>query len=341
LRDRTDWGLELGRWLKRTVFPSSTEQKYARIPTDDSPYNPFAPDLELQDSPSPTRVAPKPPGKTIVKRRAQLPFRRIFTRNVIITLLSRGVLAMHIGTFQNIWFIFLSTPRAKNLHSNLFQFTGGLGQPPSRIGIILSIVGMIGIACQLLLYPRLSARFGNVSCYRWSLWAFPPVYFLIPFLAIFPSSSPFPQPANGVIVWAGMLSILFLHVFGRTFAMPSAAILVNNCCPHPSVLSTVHGVAQSVSSGMRMLGPLFGGWGFGLGLDIGFVGFPFWTMVFVAGIGVVTSFTLREGDGHEIVLDGDPEKEESKEEMVERRDVEIFETDVERRADTRDTVRTP
>jgi hypothetical protein len=337
LRDQRDWGLELGKWLKRRIFRRQDDLKYTQIPTDDSPYNPFAPEMELQDTPmpSPTRTAPKPP--PIKRKTVKLPFRRIFTRNVLITLFSRGLLAMHIGTFGNLWYIFLSTPRADNssAESGSFHFTGGLGLPPSRIGIVLSIIGGIGIFFQLVAYPPLSQRYGTTTCYRLSLLLFPPAYFLAPFLVLLPSSTPIPLPASGFFIWAGILGILLFHVMGRTFAMPAATILVNNCCPHPSVLSTIHGVAQSVSSGMRMLGPVFGGWGFALALNWKFVAMPFWAAMVLSAFACVLSLAVYEGDGHEIKLEGDEEEADDEvveKPMVERIDVEVANSSVGRRA---------
>lgn len=67
----------------------------------------------------------------------------------------------------------------------------------------------------------------------------------------------------------------------------------------------MHGVAQSVSSGMRTLGPLFGGWVLGLSLGWGVVGSVWWTLAGVAVTGWVASGFLSEGNGHEIVLEGE------------------------------------
>lgn len=139
---------------------------------------------------------------------------------------------------------------------------------------------------------------------------FPLAYLLVPFLAILPSSSKPPEPAAGVIIWMGMVFFLFIHVLARTFAMPSAAILVNNCCPHPSVLSTIHGIAQSVTSGFYMTGPILGGWGFGLGLKAGVIGAPFWVLMLFSLAGGLFGWLVKDGDGHEIVLEGE-EKEEA------------------------------
>jgi hypothetical protein len=100
-----------------------------------------------------------------------------------------------------------------------------------------------------------------------------------------------------------------VQVVARTFVLPATMILVNNCCPHPSVLGTVHGVAQSFGSGARTAGPALAGWLFGVGLDHGIVGMAWWGLAGVASFGVLTSTWVREGSGHEIVLEGEEEEE--------------------------------
>jgi len=233
---------------------------------------------------------------------------------------------MQIGLFGNLWYIFLSTPRANNNSVGIssLQLMGGMGLSPARIGIVLSIIGGIGIAFQLLLYPPITERYGTTLCYRYSLLLFLPTYLLAPFLVLLPSSTPLQLPASGPFVWAGILGILFLFVMGRTFAMPSATILVNNCCPHPSILSTVHGVSQSVSSGMRMLGPVFAGSSFAWALNIKFIALPFWLAMILSATACVLSLAVYEGDGHEIKLEGDEDEENEEEKsLVKKVDIEI------------------
>lgn len=101
--------------------------------------------------------------------------------------------------------------------------------------------------------------------------------------------------------------MLFLQVAGRTFALPATTILVNNASPHPSVLGTMHGVAQSLSSAGRTVGPMLGGVVYGLGLKGGMVGAVFWGLSVIALGTCVASLFVREGDGHEIILEGDEE----------------------------------
>lgn len=321
LKDKPDYPLKLSRWILRVVYRRRPSQEYSAIGQHDR-----ADDVELQ---SPISKASKP---TI---RRKLPFRRIWTRNVLWTLLSHGLLAMHLGTFSNLWFVFLSTPRYNphwghqnsprdgNNKESLqvpphyqphapFTFTGGLALPPPSIGTALAILGVLGITMQLVLFPRVSLRLGTVTALRWSLRLFPIGYTLAPFLAVIPASLPPPAQAGGFLVWLGITVVLIVQVTARTFALPSNTILVNNSSPHPSVLGTVHGIAQSVSSATRTLGPVLGGYLYGVGLSHGIVGIAWWSLAGLAIVGAVAGQFVREGDGHEIWLEGEQDEEESK-----------------------------
>ncbi|GME27581.1 putative mfs multidrug transporter protein [Neofusicoccum parvum] len=328
LQDNPDFGIRLRRWISKRVFHRHSEDGYEQIPTDDRPHTPNVPtDIEMATTPV-TPTTPLFPDTTAKRvRKQKLPLRRIWTRNVVLTFISHGFLSMHVGTLNNLWFIFLSTPRFDPAHPSPpshtqqrlpFNFTGGLGLPPARIGLALAILGVIGLSLQLLVYPAVSTRLGTIRSYRSSLLLFPVAYAVIPFLALIPSRDPPPAAASGPLVWIGITAALVIVVSGRTFALPSGTILVNNCCPHPSVLGTIHGIGQSVSSGSRTLGPVIGGWAFGQGLRLGVVGLAWWVLACVAIVGAVAATFVREGNGHEIVLPGEEEKED--EDADQRRD---------------------
>ncbi|KAJ4384588.1 hypothetical protein N0V86_000188 [Didymella sp. IMI 355093] len=234
----------------------------------------------------------------------RLPFSKIWTQNVLWTLLSVAIFDLHMGAFAGLWIIFLSTPRRMD-HApspSAMHFTGGLSFSPSLLGSSLAILGIVGLALQILLYPRANARFGLMRCFRCSLPLFPMAYFLAPYLALLPSATAAPQPASGVLVWLGISLVLTLQVSARTFALPASIILVNNASPHPSVLGTIHGVGQSVSSAMRTLGPVAGGYWFGLGLDKGMVGLGWWAIAGISALGCVASLWVKNGTGYEAVL---------------------------------------
>ena len=189
------------------------------------------------------------------------------------------------------------------------MFTGGLGLHPREVGMAVAILGSIGIIVQLTVYPWLSDRLGTVRSWRIFLMFFPFSYFIMPYLSVVPSSSPAPAPKDGILVWVAIAAVFGFYVTGRTFALPAQTILVNNCTPHPSVLGTVHGIASSVNSFARAIGPVTGGFFYGLGLVKGVVGAVFWGLSGVATCGLVASLFVHEGNGHETRLEGDDDDE--------------------------------
>lgn len=253
-----------------------------------------------------------------LSKRPKLAYRRIFTKNVLFTMLQHGLLHVHLAAFNNMWFLFLSTPRfdpsdpqpADHKAQRLpFSFTGGLGLPPPTIGFAIGIIGIIGLLFQFGVYSWITFRIGIVMAHRLALLlTFPIVYTFVPYLVVMPTKSPTPQPADGVWMWATIFALLTIQTFGRTFVLPITQILVNNCTPHPSVLGAVHGIGQSVSSGSRTLGPLIWSSLYGLGLQKGIVGIAWWILGIESLAAAAASWLLREGTGHEIVLEGDDDE---------------------------------
>lgn len=265
--------------------------------------------------PSPASLSHEKP-KNAPSYTNKLPFSRIFTFNVIATLVANSLLNFGNGTYNNIFFTFQSTPvhddkagPPGHTPQNLLHFTGGLGLPPRDVGIAMAILGVVGIILQIFLYPIVNARLGTVRMWRACLCCFPIVYVATPFLALVPSSLPSPAPKSGLIVWVCICGVLFVQSMARTFATPAAAILLHNCSPHPSVLGTVHGIGQSANSAMKTIGPALGGWLYGVSLDRGVVGAAFWGLAAVATVDIVAACWVREGDGYETRVDGDEESE--------------------------------
>lgn len=261
-----------------------------------------------------TTANAKPKARTFTRR---LPFTRLWTRNVIFTLITGAFFDFNLGAFGNIWSLFLSTPRyldaqvqaqQKSRRSLPLLFTGGLGMPASTVGVATSFLGLIGMALQIFLYPPVQARLGTLRSFRLFLCLFPVCYFLAPYLAILPSTTTAPEAASGLLIWMGIVFILFLQVCARTFTMPASIILLNNCSPHPSVLGTIHGLGQSVSAASRTIGPVVGGWWYGYGLDIGMVAWGWWGVTAMSALGCTTALCMYEGSGHEIVLEGEEDE---------------------------------
>ncbi|KAM4067116.1 major facilitator superfamily protein [Hirsutella rhossiliensis] len=264
-RGEFDYGLQIGKRIKQAVLPATKSQDgYSYIPVQEDDHG--MENLEQQaataaEMPSPSRHPP---------------FLKLWTTNVLFTLLTIALYDCHLGAFANIWPLALSTPRYLPFRPEdqgrdpANSSTGGLGMPASTVGLATSLLGIFGLLLQVTLYPPVQAWLGTMPSFRYFLVLFPVAYLAGSFLPTLPSSKAPPEPAAGVLVWIGIVLVLVLHVIARTFTLPASIVLLNNCSPHPSVLGTVHGLGQSVSAGFRTVGPVVGGYLYGYGLEIGF-----------------------------------------------------------------------
>jgi hypothetical protein len=294
MRHKPDPGRRIGKFLIRTLFRRRSAQLYSRIEGSDDNYttsidletHPQAPSHSYTSSNSLHHDAPSfnQPSQS---EKFKLPFSQIWTRNVFWTLAAHFFLALHISAFNSVFLLLLPVPRNDNVHARLpFRFNGGLGLPSAKVGLATAIIGVIGLPLQLF-YPRFNTRFGTLKLYRMTLPFSPMAYTVIPFLVLIPDKV--------YLIWPALVAVLSLQIVARTFTLPSAIILINNSSPHPSVLGTIHGVAQSVSSAARTLGPVVGGWGLGLGLQHNVVGAVWWAMAIVACANWGMSWLMQDG----------------------------------------------
>ncbi|GAB1191752.1 hypothetical protein APSETT444_000934 [Aspergillus pseudonomiae] len=232
-------------------------------------------------------------------------FSRSFASAVVFRILG-GILNSNVGVMRtmiaeiiheknacnSMTFVFLPAPRApEGSRDGLFHFGGGLGLPSSRVGLATAIIGFIGLPLQIFIYPRVQSRLGTLTSFRTFLPFSPLAYALMPFIVLIPR---YPW-----LVWPAFTVVVGLQVVSRTFALPAAIILVNNSVTDPRVLGTVHGVAQSIASGARTLGPLIGGWGLGLGLKYNMVGGIWWALAVEAIVGWFLLWSIYEDNGIE------------------------------------------
>ncbi|KAI1449170.1 MFS general substrate transporter [Annulohypoxylon stygium] len=305
-KGKEDVGLRITSQIKGYFFGKPIQEYgFFKLQPLDSPDSLSEPKDSDEDSFTPIKHQHKRDGRT-------LPFSRVWTRNVIFTLITEAFYDFQLGAFTNLWTLFLSTPRSSledaASRSLPWAFTGGLGMPAATVGLATSILGILGMALQIFLYPPVHARLGTLRGFRWFLLLFPVAYFLAPYLAVLPSSTESPAPASGPVVWLYMTLVQLLQVMARTITLPASIILLNNCSPHPSVLGLVHGLGQSVSAGFRTVGPVVGGWWYGEGLEMGMVGASWWAVALVSALGCGSAMFIYEGSGHEILLEGEEDE---------------------------------
>jgi hypothetical protein len=212
--------------------------------------------------------------------------------------------------FNHLWLLLLSTARYDpnyqphtTLTRNLpFIFAGGLGMPPLGVGIATSFIGLLGLLLQFTIYPRVNNKLGIIKSYQYFLAIFPIAYALAPYIALVPYSMSATTQTIDAWVWLAILFILLLQVTARTFTLPASITLLNNCSPHPSVLGTMHGIGQSVSSAFRTIGPIASGSWYAYGLALGIVGFPWWILTLISVVGYAAAMFVHDGSALETPL---------------------------------------
>lgn len=266
-------------------FRRNQGYRYRRL--DDDERSVFLEDDDDQVPPSPTTTRHTPLPVT----RKKSPWKQLLTRNVVLTILTHSLLAMHTSAFNSMTFVFLPTPRAsEDSRRGFFHFNGGLGLTTQQVGLATSVIGLIGLPLQLFVYPRVQFRLGTLKSLRSFLPLSPLAYMLMPFLVLIPRGAQY-------LIWPSFSFVVALQVLSRTFVLPAAIILVNNSVSDPSVLGTIHGVAQSISSGARTLGPFLGGLGLSLGLTHNIIGAVWWALAVEALLGWFVSWSIFEGEG--------------------------------------------
>ena len=116
----------------------------------------------------------------------------MLTRPVLLSVANYGVLALANIGFLVLIPLFLATPIA----------LGGLGLPPSTIGAILGILGLLDGTTQALLFSRLINKWGPKRVFQVGMLMFIPLHTLFPTMSIIANAHGGVTP----VVWA-LLSV--------------------------------------------------------------------------------------------------------------------------------------
>ncbi|KAI1429656.1 major facilitator superfamily domain-containing protein [Xylaria sp. FL1777] len=279
--EHNDWGLQtgrvIGRLAKRLWHRGRNYHKYTMM--EDSEEATFLNDgqsrLEKTECPVATTESTK------------VPFRDIWTREVISALVSFGLLPLHNSAFMHIFPVYLSSPPADNAEATFFAFSGGLGLRSATIGIWLATFGIGGILLQLFIYPRLQKRIGTRGVFRIALFLFPVTYLAAPYLSLLAGD-------HGAR-WVFLGFIVCAQIMARTMAIPSTVILLTEAAPARTVLGTIHGAGNMLASLARAVGPAVGGYVFALGVEEGIIGLVWWLYLVGVALCALAWSYLTEG----------------------------------------------
>lgn len=302
-QDKDDVGLKLACTMKQYFLRHVVRRTgYTRLDQQDIQLDTIAPDDAESSTSTPLAQLSKErssdlestPRPQPLPMRGPPPFSQVLTKEVLLVMSAVAFLDFQLGGFTALWSIFLSTERynpARDPTPQLpFRFTGGVGFTPSVVGVAMSILGVVGIVCQLSLYPRVNARFGTLRSTRYSLFFFPIAYLIAPYLSLLASTS-----VSHVLLWVGIIFVAMMIISARTFAVPGIVLLTNNASPSSETLGTIHGLGAAVSSAFKTLGPIVAGKWYSNGLQRNAIGEAWWLLASSAAIGCVPVFWIRDG----------------------------------------------
>ncbi|KAK3954605.1 major facilitator superfamily domain-containing protein [Pseudoneurospora amorphoporcata] len=228
---------------------------------------------------------------------------RTFTKPIIFIIINYGLLAFHTMTLDSLLPVFLSTePQGSQDSWSLpFKFADGFGYDTRTVGIILSIQGLYSMISTSFFFPRITGRIGALRLFQIISISYPLLYFATPYFVLLPSS----------VRMAGVYLLIVWKCTLATMAYPSNAILLTNSAPSTLTLGTINGVAASIASLCRAMGPIVSGYLYTVGLRMGYCGIVWWFTAFVTIGASFLSFGITEPRGR---LD---EKEEIEEPAAE------------------------
>ena len=284
IKNRRDRGRQIARWL--LSWSSFRRSKSNYSPIHNGPEASSEDDLQTTnvgniDSSEKDDSLPVP---------SKLPFRQVWTHNVVLSLASHFFLILNISTFNALLYTFLPAPRSFESTStsavSTSRFSGGLGLSESNVGLATSLIGLLGFPFQLILYPFFQSRYGTLGCFKLFLPFSTLAAFLNPLLVLLPQ--------NRWVVWPCLTAVLALQVLAGTQALPGSIILINESIPTAQVKGLIHGVGQSVASAGKTVGPVLGGWGLSMGLQHNTVEAVWWTLGSVTLLGWICAWAIRE-----------------------------------------------
>lgn len=180
----------------------------------------------------------------------------------------------------------MSTPPSEQEVVLPFKFTGGLALSTKTIGYMLAVQGFYSLFAQLCLFPFMVSKFKALRTLQMALWLWPPIYFAVPYLILLPKALQIPA------AYVALLSKITLHVM----CFPAISILLANTITNSNTLGSVNGLASSVASLSRALGPSITGFLHSQGIRSGYSVIAWWALGIVCIIGATESLFMEDTD---------------------------------------------
>ncbi|KAE8258707.1 hypothetical protein A4X13_0g1509 [Tilletia indica] len=197
-----------------------------------------------------------------------------------------GIMSWHSSTFEQVFMAFLVTDVK----------SGGLGLTAAHFAELIAAMAVCQMVFQFQFYPTVGpprGKYTHLTMFRMGLALYLPVYTLFPWLRNFITST-------DATVMSGMIFFASLRWLANVTAFTAVTVLMNAMTP-PHLIPLTNGLAQTVSSFMRCVGPIVGGLVWAKSIDGGPDGHAwpfnyhlgFWVVGLVAFAGFLHSLTIR------------------------------------------------
>jgi len=184
------------------------------------------------------------------------PLRAILTPQVLISATNYATLSLVEIAFRAIQPLFFSTP----IH------LGGLGLPPSTIGNILAIFGVLSGVFQACFFAQIHDRYGSKNVFMWGVASAIPAFASFPVINLLARWNGY-----SIAVW---LVVGFQIVISLALSMAYSAIFIFivAASPNRASLGATNGLSQVMVSITRAIGPAIATSMFSLSMEHGYLG---------------------------------------------------------------------
>ncbi|KAF8905262.1 hypothetical protein CPB84DRAFT_1705871 [Gymnopilus junonius] len=202
----------------------------------------------------------------------------------IVVIIQYGVMALHTTTHDQIFMSYLVSDYE----------SGGLNLNAGHFAQLIALMCLAQIAYQFYLYPNIGpprGRFSHLAMFRIGTLMFIPAYLTV--VLYRPFANRHSDDSNPFLMFALSVSTA-VRFCGSTFGYTAISILLNYMTP-PNAVGYANGIAQSIVSLARCVGPVIGGYLWSISVEKGPSGYylGFVVCAAVCSFTVLQSFLIR------------------------------------------------
>ncbi|KAJ3998915.1 member of major facilitator superfamily multidrug-resistance, DHA1 sub-family [Lentinula boryana] len=208
-----------------------------------------------------------------------VPFRKLLNRRVLIAAGNYATLSLVDIAFRAIQPLFFSTPVE----------LGGLGLPPSSIGNLLSIFGLLNGVMQIFFFAKLHEYWGSKKTFMMGIASTVPIFACFPILSYVVKSNGGVTPLAWMFV--ALQIILSLSI---SFSYGAIFIYITAASPNRASIGATNGLSQMSVSICRAIGPAASNSLFSLSMRYHYMGgfLVYYVLLGISALALVTASML-------------------------------------------------